>query len=72
MEGKELTRPLTRPVYTNRHTSITSSVSLDAIGKQFKAFMETLPEPTADMLQKGVNFSPGRSPPSAAPGSRFH
>ena len=53
MEGKELTRPLTRLVYTNRHTSITSSVSLDAIGKQFKAFMETLPEPTADMLQKG-------------------
>ncbi|WP_255956293.1 hypothetical protein, partial [Klebsiella pneumoniae] len=29
---------LTRLVYTNRHTSITSSVSLDAIGKQFKAF----------------------------------
>ena len=53
MEGKELTRPLARLVYTNRHTSITSSVSLDAIGKQFKAFMETLPEPTADMLQKG-------------------
>ena len=53
MEGKELTRPLTRLVYTNQNTARTDSVSLQSVAKRFKEFFEKLPEPTADMMQKG-------------------
>ncbi|WP_413508568.1 DUF3800 domain-containing protein [Serratia proteamaculans] len=52
MEGKELTKPLTRLVYTNQNTARTDSVSLQSVAKQFKASLERLPEPTTEMIQK--------------------
>ncbi|HEM8721905.1 TPA: DUF3800 domain-containing protein [Enterobacter hormaechei] len=52
MEQKELTKPLTRLLYTNLNTARTDSVSLQSVTKRFKEFFETLPEPTAEMMQK--------------------
>lgn len=56
MEQKELTRPLTRLLYTNLNTARTDSVSLQSVAKRFKEFFETLPEPTAEMMQKGREY----------------
>ncbi|MDQ1228499.1 hypothetical protein QE443_004760 [Pantoea ananatis] len=56
MEGKELTRPLTRLLYTNLKTARTDSVSLQSVAKRFKEFFEKLPEPTAEMMQKGREY----------------
>ncbi|STZ75253.1 Uncharacterised protein [Klebsiella pneumoniae subsp. ozaenae] len=56
MEGKELTRALTRLVYTNRNTSRTDSVSLQSVAKRFKEFFEKLPEPTAEMMEKANEY----------------
>lgn len=56
MEQKELTRPLTRLLYTNLNTARTDSVSLQSVAKRFKKFFETLPEPTAEMMQKGCEY----------------
>lgn len=52
MEQKELTRPLSRLVYTNLKTARTDSVSLQSVAKRFKEFFEKLPEPTAEMMEK--------------------
>lgn len=52
MEGKELTKPLTRLVYTNQNTARTDSVSLQSVAKRFKESLEKLLEPTAEMIQK--------------------
>lgn len=52
MEEKELTKPLTRLVYTNLKTARTDSVSLKSVGKRFKEFFEKLPEPTTEMMEK--------------------
>lgn len=52
MEEKELTKPLSRLVYTNLKTARTDSISLQSVAKRFKAFFETLPEPTAEMMVK--------------------
>lgn len=52
MEQKELTKPLSRLVYTNLKTARTDSVSLQSVAKRFKEFFETLPEPTAEMMVK--------------------
>ncbi|WP_105655912.1 DUF3800 domain-containing protein [Cronobacter dublinensis] len=56
MEQKELTRPLTRLLYTNLNTARTDSVSLQSVAKRFKEFFEKLPEPTAEMMQKGREY----------------
>ncbi|EPN9431557.1 DUF3800 domain-containing protein, partial [Salmonella enterica subsp. enterica serovar Typhimurium] len=40
MEDKELTKPLTRLVYTNLKTARTDNVSLQSVGKRFKEFFE--------------------------------
>lgn len=53
MEDKELTKPLSRLVYTNLKTARTDSVSLQSVAKRFKEFFEQLPEPTAEEMQKG-------------------
>lgn len=52
MEQKELTRPLSRLIYTNLKTARTDSVSLQSVAKRFKEFFEKLPEPTAEMMEK--------------------
>lgn len=52
MEQKELTRPLSRLVYTNLKTARTDSVSLQSVAKRFKEFFEKLPEPTTEMMVK--------------------
>lgn len=52
MEQKELTRPLSRLIYTNLKTARTDSVSLQSVAKRFKEFCEKLPEPTAEMMEK--------------------
>lgn len=56
MEGKELTRPLARVVYTNQNTARTDSVSLQSVAKRFKEFFEKLPEPTAEMMKKANEY----------------
>lgn len=56
MENKELTKPLIRLVYTNLKTARTDSVSLDSIGKRFKVFFETLPEPTTEMMETAREY----------------
>lgn len=56
MEGKELTRPLARLVYTNQNTARTDSVSLQSVAKRFKEFFEKLPEPTAEMMKKANEY----------------
>lgn len=56
MEEKELTRPLSRLVYTNMKTARTDSVSLESIGIRFKEFIENQPEPTPEMMQKGREY----------------
>jgi len=59
MEGKDLTKPLLRLVYTNRNTALTSSVSLNSISQQFQVVMETLPEPSVEELAKARDiFAP--------------
>lgn len=59
LEDKELTKPLLRLVYTNRNTALTSSVSLASISTQFKALMETLPEPSlAELARAREVFAP--------------
>jgi len=59
MEGKDLTKPLLRLVYTNRNTALTSSLSLNSVSQQFQAFMETLPEPSVEELAKARDiFAP--------------
>lgn len=40
MEGKALTRPLARLVYTNQNTARTDSVSLQSVAKRFKEFLK--------------------------------
>lgn len=55
MEGKELTRPLTRLVYTNRNTGRTDSVSLQSVAKRSKEFLDKLQEPTAEMMKRRGN-----------------
>ncbi|HIC4801579.1 TPA: DUF3800 domain-containing protein, partial [Salmonella enterica] len=50
MEDKELTKPLTRLVYTNLKTARTDNVSLQSVGKRFKEFFENKPEPTAEKM----------------------
>ncbi|WP_308538874.1 DUF3800 domain-containing protein [uncultured Pantoea sp.] len=52
MEQKDLTRPLSRLVYTNLKTARTDSVSLHSVAKRFKEFFEKLPEPTTEMMVK--------------------
>ncbi|MGC1067768.1 DUF3800 domain-containing protein [Pantoea agglomerans] len=52
MEQKDLTRPLSRLVYTNLKTARTDSVSLQSVAKRFKEFFEKLPEPTTEMMVK--------------------
>ncbi|WP_192458021.1 DUF3800 domain-containing protein [Musicola keenii] len=52
MENKELTKPLSRLVYTNRNTANTSSVSLSSVSRQFQEFFENLPEPTPEIMEK--------------------
>ncbi|MBX4661223.1 DUF3800 domain-containing protein [Klebsiella michiganensis] len=52
MEQKELTKPLSRLVYTNLKTARTDSISLQSVAKRFKEFFEKLPEPTAEMMEK--------------------
>lgn len=52
MEQKDLTRPLSRLVYTNLRTARTDSVSLQSVAKRFKEFFEKLPEPTTEMMVK--------------------
>ncbi|PPC67089.1 hypothetical protein C1Y42_22355 [Pantoea sp. ICBG 985] len=52
MEQKELTRPLSRLVYTNLKTARTDSVSLQSVAKRFKESFEKLPEPTTEMMVK--------------------
>ncbi|EGB0768996.1 hypothetical protein VBY91_005544 [Escherichia coli] len=52
MERKELTKPLSRLVYTNLKTARTDSVSLQSVAKRFKEFFEKLSEPTAEMIEK--------------------
>lgn len=56
MEDKELTKPLARLVYTNLKTARTDSVSLQSVAKRFKEFFEKMPEPTAEMMQKGREY----------------
>ncbi len=56
MEGKELTRPLTRLVYTNRNTGRTDSVSLQSVAKRSKEFLDKLQEPTAEMMKKAREY----------------
>ncbi len=56
MEGKELTRPLAHLVYTNRNTGRTDSVSLQSVAKRSKEFLDTLQEPTAEMIQKAREY----------------
>lgn len=56
MEEKELTKPLTRLVYTNLKTARTDSVSLNSIGIRLKEFFGNLPEPTAEMIQKASEY----------------
>jgi hypothetical protein len=56
MEEKELTKQLNRLIYTNRNTANTDSVSLKSVGKRFREFFENLPEPTANMMQKGREY----------------
>ncbi|EOW6411109.1 MULTISPECIES: DUF3800 domain-containing protein [Cronobacter] len=56
MEQKELTKPLTRLVYTNLTTARTDSISLQSVTKRFKEFFETLSEPTAEMMQKREEY----------------
>ncbi|MEG9672613.1 DUF3800 domain-containing protein [Serratia bockelmannii] len=56
MEEKELTKPLSRLVYTNLKTAQTDSVSLQSVTKRFEASLETLPEPTAEMIQKASKY----------------
>lgn len=56
MEGKELTRPLLRLVYTNQNTARTDSISLQSVAKRFKEFFEKLPEPTAEMMKKANEY----------------
>ncbi|WP_419793247.1 DUF3800 domain-containing protein [Serratia fonticola] len=56
MEGKELTRPLTRVVYTNQNTARTDSVSLQSVAKRFEASLDNLSEPTAEMIQKAHEY----------------
>jgi len=59
MEDKELTKPLQRLVYTNRNTTLTSSVSLNSISTQFQALMRTLPEPSpAELARAREVFAP--------------
>lgn len=52
MEQKELTKPLSRLVYTNLKTARTDSISLQSVAKRFKEFFEKLPETTAEMMEK--------------------
>ncbi|MFK3751640.1 hypothetical protein ACI1VN_27460, partial [Escherichia coli] len=56
MEGKELTRPLTRLVYTNRNTGRTDSVSLQSVAKRSTEFLDKLQEPTAEMMKKAGEY----------------
>ncbi len=56
MEGKELTRPLTRLVYTNRNTGRTDSVSLQSVAKRSEEFLDKLQEPTAEMMKKAREY----------------
>lgn len=52
MEDKELTKPLSRLVYTNLRTASTDSISLASVSKQFQKAFENIPEPSAEMLEK--------------------
>ena len=52
MEQKELTKPLSRLVYTNLKTARTDSISLQSVAKRFKEFFEEMPEPTAEIMEK--------------------
>ena len=56
MEGKELTRPLARVVYTNRNTGRMDSVSLQSVSKRAKEFLDKLQEPTAEMVKKASEY----------------
>lgn len=56
MEGKELTRPLARVVYTNRNTGRMDSVSLQSVAKRAKEYLDKLPEPTAEMIKKASEY----------------
>lgn len=56
IEGKELTRPLARLVYTNQNTARTGSVSLQSVAKRFKEFFEKLPESTAERMKKANEY----------------
>ncbi|HDY4940609.1 TPA: DUF3800 domain-containing protein [Yersinia enterocolitica] len=52
MENKELTKPLSRLIYTNRNTTNADNVSLRSVGKRFREFLENLSEPTPEMMEK--------------------
>ncbi|HEJ9627168.1 MULTISPECIES: DUF3800 domain-containing protein [Proteus] len=56
MEDKELTKQLNRIIYTNRDTSLTSKISLDAISQQTTELFNNLPEPTAEQIEKGREY----------------
>lgn len=52
MENKELTKNLSRLVYTHLKTGNTDSVSLNSIEKRWLEFFDSLPEPTPEMIEK--------------------
>ncbi|MEA9392648.1 DUF3800 domain-containing protein [Acerihabitans sp. TG2] len=52
MENKELTKPLSRLVYTNRNTASTDCVSLFSVAKRFRESFENMPEPSPEMMEK--------------------
>ncbi|MCX3310961.1 DUF3800 domain-containing protein [Pantoea vagans] len=52
MEKKELTKPLSRLVYTNLRTASTDSISLASVSKRFKEAFENIPDPSAEMLEE--------------------
>lgn len=52
MEGKELTKPLSRLIYTNQKTARTDSVSIQSVAKRFRELMEKLPEATPESEER--------------------
>lgn len=56
MEGKELTRSLTRQVYINRYIGRMESVTLQSVAKRSKAFLDKQQEPTAEIINKQENI----------------
>lgn len=52
MENKELTKNLSRLVYTHLKTGNTDSVSLNSIEKRWLEFFDSLPEPMPEMIEK--------------------